>query len=116
MATSGLNPGINIGSFSPCLKITWHGMQNVIFNFAQASNLSVSEVGWMGSILAPNADIQFNNGHINGTLIAGSLSGTGESHLHLFNSDEPSTSVPEPTGLFALGLLGVGLSRFSRKA
>ena len=90
--------------------------QNIIFNFAQASNLSISEVGWMGSILAPNADIEFNNGHINGTLIAGSLSGTGESHLHLFNSDEPSTSVPEPAGIFALGLLGVGLSRFSRKA
>ncbi len=94
--------------------------QNVIFNFAQASALSISEVGWMGSILAPNADIDFNNGHINGTLIAGSLSGTGESHLHLFNSDEPPvetpTSVPEPTGILALGLVGAGLSRFSRKA
>lgn len=94
--------------------------QNVIFNFAQARALSISEVGWMGSILTPNADIEFNNGHINGTLIAGGLSGTGESHLHLFNSDqppgEPPTSVPEPTGLVALGLLGAGLTRFSRKA
>ena len=69
----------------------------------------------MGSILAPKADIEFNNGHINGTLIAGSLSGTGESHLHLFNSDKP-TSVPEPTGLLSLGLLAMGLCRFSRKA
>lgn len=92
--------------------------QNVIFNFEQASDINIAEVGWMGSILAPNADIQFDNGHINGTLIAGNLSGTGESHLHLFNSDEPTpaTSVPEPTGLVGLGLLGLGAFRFSRKA
>ncbi|MEM6255272.1 MAG: choice-of-anchor A family protein [Cyanobacteria bacterium P01_D01_bin.156] len=89
--------------------------QNILFNFEEANNLSISEVGWMGSILAPNADIQFNNGHINGTLIAGSLSGAGESHLHLFNSDEPSTSVPEPTGILGLGLLSIGLRRFSSR-
>lgn len=90
--------------------------ENILFNFAEASTLSISEVGWMGSILAPSADIAFNNGHINGTLIAGSLSGTGESHLHLFNSDEPSTPVPEPTGVLSLGLLGMGLVRLSRRA
>ena len=33
MATSGLNPEINIGSFSPCLKIAWHGMQHVFLKF-----------------------------------------------------------------------------------
>ena len=88
--------------------------RNVLYNFSEASTLSISEVGWMGSILAPNADIEFNNGHINGTLIAGSLTGTGESHLHLFNSDKP-TSVPEPTGLLSLGLLAMGLCRFSRR-
>ncbi|MEM9805422.1 MAG: choice-of-anchor A family protein [Cyanobacteria bacterium P01_D01_bin.56] len=93
--------------------------QNILFNFEQASDLSISEVGWMGSILAPKADIKFNNGHINGTLIAGALSGTGESHLHPFNSDTPTAdrpaSVPESSGILGLGLLGMGLARFSRR-
>lgn len=95
--------------------------QTILFNFSQANSLNLSEVSWMGSILAPHADIAFNNGHINGTLIAGSLSGNGESHLHLFNSDTvsamSSTSVPEPTGVLSLlGLLVMGRCRLNRRA
>lgn len=92
--------------------------RNILFSFEEASSLNLSEVGFMGSILAPKAEVDFNNGHINGTLIAGNLSGTGESHLHLFNSDEPETpaeSVPEPALLFGLGLLGLGLPKLKQR-
>ncbi|MEO1126061.1 MAG: choice-of-anchor A family protein [Cyanobacteria bacterium J06639_16] len=93
--------------------------RNVLFNIEEASTLNISEVGFMGSILAPNADVDFNNGHINGTLIAGKLEGTGESHLHLFKSDTPEApkeSVPEPTALLGLGLLGLGFTRLKQSA
>ena len=68
------------------------------------------------------ADIAFNNGHINGNLIAKSLTGNGESHLHLFNSkSSPSpsvpstTSVPEPAALAGLILCGLGMTHMRRK-
>ncbi|MEL7316798.1 MAG: choice-of-anchor A family protein, partial [Cyanobacteria bacterium J06559_3] len=93
--------------------------RNILFNFEQASTLSISEVGFMGSILAPNAQVDFNNGHINGTLIADNLSGTGESHLHLFNSDTPAmplspSELPEPVTFLGLGLLGLGMVKLKR--
>src|SRR5690606_23275872 len=40
--------------------------------------------GIKGTLLAPNASVNFNNGHIDGSLIVGSITGTGESHNFLF--------------------------------
>lgn len=99
--------------------------QNVLFNFSDAKTLNLSEIGFMGSILAPNADVNFSNGHINGNLIARSLKGDGQSNLHLFNSQsdrvaqrelvsEPE-SVPEPATLAGLGLVAVGLGVSRRR-
>ncbi|MEO1593140.1 MAG: choice-of-anchor A family protein [Cyanobacteria bacterium J06632_22] len=108
------------GSNARCLDRA----SNVLFNFADAELLDITRVGFIGSILAPKADVDFNNGHINGTLVAGSLSGTGESHLvdrpdnpnnpgNPGNPDEPA-SVPEPTALAGLALLGLSLRRLKR--
>ncbi|MEL6138826.1 MAG: choice-of-anchor A family protein [Cyanobacteria bacterium J06628_6] len=85
--------------------------RDILFNFAETELLEVTRVGFMGTILAPHAAVDFNNGHINGTLVAGSLSGTGESHLYTYNGDEPesSTEVPEPGLLLGLAaLVGLG--------
>jgi choice-of-anchor A domain-containing protein len=91
--------------------------QNVLFNFHEATDIDISQVGFMGSILAPNADVDFNNGHINGSLIASSLKGTGESHLYLYNGANGSSgaSTPEPAALLGLGLLGLTLRGLKRQ-
>ncbi|MFB2938698.1 choice-of-anchor A family protein [Aerosakkonemataceae cyanobacterium BLCC-F154] len=103
--------------------------QKVLYNFYEATSLDISGIGIEGSILAPLANVKFNNGQINGNLIAGSLVGTGESHNYLFNgtlpdmpakediSNIPEKSVPEPSTLVGLGLVGtlLGMSRRQRK-
>jgi choice-of-anchor A domain-containing protein len=93
--------------------------QNVLFNFSEAKSLDLNSISIMGSVLAPNADVKFNNGHINGNLIAGSLSGNGQSNLHLFKGDHPESpepdteSVPEPGTVagIVLSLAAFGASR-----
>ena len=94
---------------------------NILFNFSDAELLDITRVGFVGSILAPYADIDFNNGHINGTLVAGSLAGDGESHLvgqpdNPTNPTTPTQEVPEPAALAGLALLGLSLRRLKRTA
>lgn len=60
---------------------------DVLYNFGTATSLTISGVGVKGSVLAPWADVSFDNGHIDGTLVAGSLAGNGESHRFLFDGD-----------------------------
>lgn len=83
---------------------------NVLFNFYQATSLSLSGIGVEGSILAPFASVAFTSGQLNGQLIANSLSGAqyseGELHNYLFNN-QPNTSVPDSTGTGALMLIGL---------
>ncbi len=82
---------INVrGDSSPFLKngsidLIGATSATTVFNFGSASSLSISGVGVNGSILAPFASVAFNNAHINGTLVAGSITGNGESHNVLFN-------------------------------
>ncbi|MCL1470828.1 choice-of-anchor A family protein [Argonema antarcticum] len=122
------NFGFNIGGIS---------RQNVLYNFYEATSLDVSGIGIEGSILAPLAALNFNNGQINGNVIAGSVTGNGESHNYLFNGalpNMPSTSrdttagntgggagsgtvakVPEPSTLLGLGLVSSLLGVVRRK-
>ena len=85
----------------------------ILYNFFQATALSIAGIEVHGSILAPWADALFNNGHIEGNLIANSLFGTGEAHNELFSGRLPNTPVPEPATLVLLGggLLGVAAWR-----
>ena len=105
---------INFGNFGFFLNGV--DKQNVLYNFVDAKNLSSNAVGIQGSLLAPKATYQFDNGNIDGTLIAGSLKGGGESHPYLFKGDLPkptpttsqeSKKVPEPSTLAGLGLVGI---------
>ncbi|HEY9849636.1 MAG TPA: choice-of-anchor A family protein [Leptolyngbyaceae cyanobacterium] len=104
--------------------------QKVLYNFYEATNLNATGIGIQGSILAPLAAVNFNNGQINGHLIAASLTGNGESHNYLFNGtlpDVPSNddevdpetvkSVPEPSVLLSLGLVSslLGVVRRQRQ-
>jgi choice-of-anchor A domain-containing protein len=56
----------------------------VLWNFWEAEWLGLDGVGWEGSLLAPFADVRFNNGNFDGTLIARSLEGTAEGHWYPF--------------------------------
>ncbi|HEY9650264.1 MAG TPA: choice-of-anchor A family protein [Coleofasciculaceae cyanobacterium] len=107
---------INFGN----LGISLNGVnkQKVLYNFVDATKLSSSGVTILGSVLAANAAYEFNNGNLEGTLIAGSLTGNGEFHNHVFQGDIPPdrepSPVPEPAALVGLGLVaaaGVGTRR-----
>lgn len=88
--------------------------QNVLFNFHEASSLSMAGISISGSVLAPNANVLFQNGHINGILITNNLTGPGELHNTGYKggllTPTPSTGpiapgVPEPA-TWAMMLLG----------
>jgi choice-of-anchor A domain-containing protein len=92
--------------------------QRILFNFVNTTSLTLSSYGFRGSILAPQAAVSFNNGSLDGQLIAQSLSGNGESHNYLFqgnlSSFNPTASVPEPSTLLS-GIALVGLALVLRR-
>ncbi|BAZ08651.1 hypothetical protein NIES4071_04560 [Calothrix sp. NIES-4071] len=91
----------------------------ILYNFFEATSITAEGIGIEGSILAPLAKFNFNNGQINGNLIVASLSGTGESHNYLFDGDLPDIAtnpdpktVPEPASILGLALLtGIAIKK-----
>ncbi|HLO48896.1 MAG TPA: choice-of-anchor A family protein, partial [Kamptonema sp.] len=71
--------------------------KNVVFNFVNATSLTTTNFSFQGSVLAPQASYKFNNGNLEGTLIAASVSGTGEFHNYPFSGNLPSTSPSSPS-------------------
>jgi choice-of-anchor A domain-containing protein len=62
---------------------------HIFYNMPQATQLNVSGISVLGSILAPKATLLFNNGNINGQLIVYDLKGGGESHNVFFKGCVP---------------------------
>lgn len=87
--------------------------ENILFNFVDAGSLTMQGIGIKGSVLAPKASVNFNNGHIDGQLIVSTLYGSGESHNKLFqgNLDRPDVQTPEPSS-FSFALIGAGAVAF----
>ncbi len=103
-APAGSTVLVNVDGASDSFPSTGYNLvgissQGVLFNFDDATTLTGSG-GFEGSILAPYANFTFNNGQINGNVIAFSMSGTGETHNAPFDGVLPSP-VPEP-GSFLL--------------
>ena len=72
----------------------------LVWNFPEATAIQIGpQLGWHGTVLAPGAAFSFpGNTQLNGTIIAGSLAGNGESHLHLPDGCLPPVPPgPDPT-------------------
>lgn len=77
-------------------------VRQLLFNFSNTTSLTLSG-GWLGTLLAPGADVTGGFGQFDGALVANSFSGNTE--FHDFTFTDPS--VPEPT---AMVLTGIGLA------
>jgi choice-of-anchor A domain-containing protein len=62
--------------------IDQHG---VLFNFVEATSITADGYGFWGTLLAPHADITFNNGSWDGGIYAKSLTGNAEGHINPLN-------------------------------
>lgn len=101
---SGLSSGFTNMGMSDLSGIS----QNVLFNFYEATNLVISGVGVEGSILAPLAAVDAQNGVIYGQTVASSWSGAVQQDYNPFQGTLPSpTPIPGAVWLLGSGLLGL---------
>lgn len=77
--------------------VTWQGgltvngtaVTNVLYNFYEATNITIQGIDLRGSILAPFATVNFVSGVQNGQMICNNLFGQGQFNLALFNGNIP---------------------------
>jgi choice-of-anchor A domain-containing protein len=106
---------INVtGNFTDPASSNWNppAQQDVLFNFIDATQATVSVRNWEGSILAPNATLSISGGNIEGFVYAASFNGGGELHNIPFTG-----RIPEPgsVALLSMGLLGIGVLKQRRR-
>ena len=65
--------------------IDQHG---VLYNFVDATRIQAHGFGFWGTVLAPNARVDFNDGSWDGGLYALSLTGNAEGHINPLNERE----------------------------
>ncbi|WP_225413593.1 choice-of-anchor A family protein [Stigmatella hybrida] len=56
--------------------------RGVLFNFVDATSINAQGYGLWGTLLAPNAHVNFTNGSFDGGIYAKSLTGNAEGHLN----------------------------------
>jgi hypothetical protein len=101
--------------------------QNVLWNFVDATSLKL-DGSFIGSILAPLADVTLNYGNIDGTIIAKSLVGHTQMNNYPFindlhppvPNDPPVTTdgspVPEPSSLLIFSVLALAVPWMRRRS
>jgi choice-of-anchor A domain-containing protein len=65
--------------------IDQHG---VLYNFPEATSLTAYGYGFWGTVLAPQAHINFSNGSWDGGIYARSLTGNAEGHINALNDHD----------------------------
>jgi choice-of-anchor A domain-containing protein len=63
------------------LKLRGADASHILWNFYETDRLTISGVGLKGSVLAPAAHLDFNNGTTTGTVAARSMAGNGQFNL-----------------------------------
>ena len=76
---------INAGNFY--MDLQGVDETTVLWNFWEGCWLGFDALGFRGSILAPFADVRFDNGNFDGNLIAASLTGRAEGHHFPFTAE-----------------------------
>lgn len=114
---NGNNLNFNGGSFN----LGSLANNQVLFNFGNATTLSLQNLAFEGALLAPLATVNFSSGHIDGTLIANTYLGPGQVNSVGFNDPLPAyvasgssgtvVATPEPgsIALFGTGVVVIGL-------
>ncbi|HVG57529.1 MAG TPA: choice-of-anchor A family protein [Hyalangium sp.] len=54
----------------------------VLYNFVDATSITANGFGFWGTVLAPNAAVNFSNGSFDGGIYAHSFTGNGEGHIN----------------------------------
>ncbi|MCE5323455.1 choice-of-anchor A family protein [bacterium] len=111
-APAGSTVIVNVGGETCTLSygMTLNGIDctHVLFNYYDASSLTINSMSLQGSLLAPDAALTLNYGGINGITVAGSSTQNSSSfRSYAFDGDVPM--VPEPSTL-AVCLTGLGLA------
>lgn len=121
---NGDNLNFNGGSFN----LGGLKSSQVLFNFSTATNLTLSNLAFIGDLLAPLATVNFTSGQLIGSLLANNYLGTGQINdgggfslpLPTYSGGGGNTVVatPEPASLlvFGAGLVGLGLLHRRRRA
>lgn len=86
----------------------------VLFNFADATTLTIDGTEVLGSVLAPKAEIAFTNGQVRGQIFGMALNGNGSAADQPFAGTLPAVSViplPAPVLLASAGLALIAIVR-----
>ena len=102
-AVNTQNAGLNLSGVSA---------GNVLYNFVDSTFLSGSGFSYQGTVLAPYADAEFQNGNIEGQFIIGGdfeNKGSFEFHNTTFDDSALEQSIPEPMATSFISFGGLGL-------
>lgn len=80
-------------SWSGGLTVTGTDIGNVLYNFYQATDLTIQGIDVRGSVLAPMAVLNFPAGVINGQVICKSIFGAGQFNNQLFVGNIPVETI-----------------------
>ena len=76
-------------SWTGGLQVNGTAITNVLYNFYQATNLTIQGIDVTGTILAPFAHLNFSAGVVNGQVICKSMEGAGQFNLDQFLGNIP---------------------------